>query len=366
MQTMTNAVAETFAPGMQSFLENTMRPWINRITLAWEEGGDIWQEKLKSVWEEVLKTTFVDGLATITQSLLDWLPGAAKTFGEAGVELAGALMMGLLHGLGSWLGDVWDAIKSAEDWIGRKAGEKLGPIFDRIMDRIGPSLGLTGHRLPPAATPPADPQAYLEMLARAGLTGQLGGTASNQLGPRATETPTPAMQAVLDYLDQLEKNTEPGAGGAPSNKYGGGSGLGGAAEWFQKGADQLGNTLMGYVTAPLEESLQRHLGPTQSRLERVADGFFNLFNFWFSMLNGGLDLIANLLGADAQNTSRLPGQGAGGGGGVVIQQLNVTGTNNEDVGTAVVDEIRIAETLSGRAMTRNIQRSTPKREAMEY
>lgn len=386
VQTMTNAIAETFAGGLQDFLENTLRPWINRITKVWEEGGDTWQEKLGAVWGQVLLPTIERGMKALTEKIMEWIPTLAVAMGKLGVELIVAFAQGLVQGLyDSTVGTALDAVKRTfgvaisgglprQNYFGGAAAPS--PYYQDLMNNLEQQninelvSAAAGHGSL-ASYSEANPIYGSVVRSRLGLEGEpdLGGMPFADWLRGALEG---AITALEQNTEATVSNTD-GSGGV--GDYSGGSGSGflsklfGAAspeEFFMKGAQQLGGTLWGYVTDPLQASMDRAMGPTMTRLERVGDGLFNLLNFQLTAVNAGLDIIAGLLGAGPENQMRGPSQG-GQVQGVTIQQMNVNGyANGEDVGQAAVEEIRTAEAMANRSTVRSMQNGMVKREAMEY
>ena len=124
IETMTNALATTFAPGLRDFLQFQLRPKINEITEAWQKGGDTWQEKLKNVWTTQLGPMMESGLQGLIDSIGTYTPKIASTMGDLGAALIPAFAKGIWEGMKS-LGAkmdtyLWEGMKqwipSDQDW----------------------------------------------------------------------------------------------------------------------------------------------------------------------------------------------------------------------------------------------------------
>ena len=183
----------------------------------------------------------------------------------------------------------------------------------------------------------------------------------------------------LEALRQIANNTEDGGGEA------------GSSEWLNGLIDKLGlsdplgsilgpigDTLLSYVTDPIVGALEKHFGPTGTRIEKLADVALRVLDVPLGMLNMALEGILGILGAN-YTSGRLTTAGAyqfaaapAGGGSLSISSpihtgdINIHGVHDgEDAAYRVTHRMAEIQTISSRQQARSLKRGMIKREAQE-
>ena len=95
IQTFTNTIAGTFAPALESFLEDRVRPWINRLTQAWTNAGDRIEDRITAVANQIAPI-FEAGIEKAISALEAMIP----RFAEVGAKVAGAFVKAIAEGVG--------------------------------------------------------------------------------------------------------------------------------------------------------------------------------------------------------------------------------------------------------------------------
>jgi len=412
IQTMTNAIAETFAPGIEDFLEHTMRPKINEITEAWQEGGDTWQEKLKNVWDTQLRPVMEEGLASIKQAIVDWTPKLAKAMGTLASEMVVPLATGLAQGIG-------DLFKTAgEGWwaaINKYIGAPVANFFGKTLPEHAKGFALnTWGWLTKREYGPQGLAISPDWMLPEGMS--IEPLYQSPLQPALPPLPQPAPAAHIpstrevDMLrtevEQLREATEDNTAAVTENtsarssssfwSQAGKTLVDWGVQLIQKGGQQflgsLEGVLIGAVTDPVTEALKNYLGPTMTKLEQFAGSTLHILDPLVAIFNRGLDVLTDIFGGPPYTEGRYTGAGAyqyayaGGAsapmaasasgysaapwGGVNaessvhIEHLEIHGPR-EDVGDEVVAELARYEEMTTRQMARSLQMGMLKREAME-
>jgi len=420
LETMTNAIGKTLRPSLVEFLRDDLRPWINEVTETWENGGDTWQEKLRSVWTNKLKPEFVTMLEGINKLIVDWTPKIAETMGTLASEMAVPLARGLLAG-------AWNLTKTA--WSGWSAlGDRMNAhvvgFFTKTLPGAVTGAGkavanafiqdlnaLTGVNISPLAGKSAPDHAGLGTygtLAGLGvlpsgwtpsLTPQAGQNAGGQALDRkdflgrsdqmefhsASEMvdmfsrefgPSEQLEALREIVDNTEETAT--SGGSSSTWLSGLIEKMGLSDPLTSILGPIGDTLLSYVTDPIVNALDKHLAPTTTRLQKLADRVLRVFDVPLGRLNMALDGILMLLGQD-YTSGRLTNEGAyqyayasGGGGNVSarsslhVDQINIHGVKDgEDAAHRTTREIAQYEGMSSRQQARSLRRGMVKQEAQE-
>jgi TP901 family phage tail tape measure protein len=404
-ETMTNALATTFAPGLRDFLQFELRPWTNDVTKAWETGGDTWQEKLKNVWRDKLLPVVKSGMQDITEAIASFGPVIAQTLGMAVIPGIKAMIVGIGMGFDT---AIWEMMKSTVALPGeinaalareRERAEASGTPFN--WDDVLPARG---PRTPATLSPEEAALLQQRMAIVAGLPGSVtlppgslplpGASlgAPNRidaLEKAVTEntdavndntvvtddfTRTASEQRRYEYRDLIESRKHRGITNiTPTSDI-----QNVVNEFMGKAGNQmlgsLEGTLMSAVTDPITGALDKYLGPTSTRIGELADRVFHMFDFPMSGLNTALGWLVDLLGGPSYTQGRYTYAGAYAGGGdtgglsassaVHVGEINVYG-GPEETGTAVVDQIAEYEALTTHQMARSLKRGMLKREATE-
>ena len=364
IETMTNAIAETFAPGIEDFLEHTMRPWVNKITDAWKSAGDTWQEKLKAV-TATFAPIMEQGLKALGDKIRELSPSIASSMGDLGATLVPAFLRGFWEGIKQfvptfgrevpssilpqpgaekeYLKGIWTMpslirerdITQLADYLQKHAGQPLPEEYQVLLKTLSrmpetftvKKLALKYPDLAELITPrPLTPFEERNL--------SLGGTEdtlqqnSLALGKLADATTGLAVDfshstdELTQQIDALTNATETNTDAINTNtdsqtKPGGlaqaiGSGLQGL---IQKGTDALigglEGTLISAITDPLTSTLSDLLAPTEQRVKGVLEQFGKR---WFgpllSIVNVGLDALRDILGVPETRRYRSVAQGA--------------------------------------------------------
>ena len=136
IETMTNALAETFAPGLKDFLENELRPFINDITEAWKTGGDTWQEKMRSVWDTQLRPEMEKGLASLDKLVAKWIPKIADTIGTLAQSVVIPVFKGLLAGIWNLFSLAFKGWRTGIDYVLVSFGDLIINAFLSLFDKV--------------------------------------------------------------------------------------------------------------------------------------------------------------------------------------------------------------------------------------
>ncbi len=404
-------LGSTVAPDLKDWLNNTLHPWINDVTEAWNTGGDTWQEKLRSVWDGKLKPEFERGLASLGDLIAKWTPKLAEGIGNLAADLVPSLVKGTAAGIGKLTAQSWSGWSALGDWMmahttgffattipnaakGAARAVANGVIGDlNALPGVNiPSLGKdpkAGHAgqgtagtlagmgiLPPGWTPTLTSQPRESVTEHA--RGQMEFFNVSEMVSMFSQEFGPSEQ--LDALLKIADNTE---GDAASG--------GSSPAWLSSLVDKMGlsdplgsvlgpigDTLLSYVTDPIVSALDKHLGPTTTRLQKLADRALRVLDVPLGALNMALDGILMLLGQD-YTSGRLTNEGAyqyayapAGGGSLSASSALQVGSmhfhgvsGGEDAGHQAVHEIAQYEGLASRQQARSLRRGMVKSEAQE-
>ncbi len=379
IETMTNALATTFAPGLRDFLQFQLRPKINEITQAWQTGGDTWQEKLKNVWETQLQPMMESGLQHMLDSVDSYIPKIATSMGQLGAALIPAFAKGVyegVKGLGMKMDTyLWEGMKK---WI--PTDQDWSNVFSSWIANQGnvnyrrDVFGLQPKQIP--TKQPGMPESYFVPEGQPYGFNPIPSPSSPLTNLPATidalhEAVGENTKAVTENTDAVSSPTSPSAASPTSPS---------AANTFlqQVGNQMLGSlegTLMSAVTDPITGALDKYLAPTSNRIGELADRVFHMFDFPMSGLNLALGWLIDLLGGPSYTQGRYTYAGAYAGGtsdngslsassAVHVESINVYG-GSEEAGASVVDQIAEHEALTTHQMARSLKRGMIKREAME-
>ena len=360
-ETLTNAIARTFAPGLEDFLESTLRPWINDVTQAWEEGGDTWQEKLRNVWETKLRPVMEEGAASLGDAITSAFPVITKAIGTLAEEVVTPLLIGLTKGVGDL---IWKALQGWAApfiWFGNAVvdvftsiGRRIEEFFtvtvrNSIFNAINAIIRGLNH-LPFVNIAPleiAQPTSPIEAVTTTGTTVEdvARGFGLSLPGPAAEPAPAAGalpfassaisglggrvqgLESALNaYIDATRVNTDAVAENTDAvstntdaiedqSKGGASQGIvGWVSSLVQKGEDKLAgdieSALINMVTEPITNALETYLAPTATKIGHLAGRLVHFFDPIVYLFNQGLDVITALLGGPNYNEGRYTGAGA--------------------------------------------------------
>jgi len=375
LQTMTNAIARTFAPALRDFLQYRMRPFINSLTEAWE-AGDTLGEKFGNMLD-TLAPAVESSMEAMLNAIKDWIPKIGAAMWELGVRMVSSLAKGLvqamrvsldeqlknisreLGGFGLW-GEYWNPPAPEKP--------KRSPLFSEDQ------LGIFSTFPKKAASKPSV-LTFADFLARgAGVTGGLS------LGGFAGEVGSVAGSIVAGQVGSLGQALSIAS---VEGAIAGANIIGGTIvseddleamldEDIESLSDKIGKEILNYFLTPVMDALDTALGPTMRNIEDLTEAVLRIFDPLFSLLNAGLNLLKHFLG-EGYTAGRYtaPGYYAIPGGGSVsssvsIGQLSISGVRDgEQAGSRVVEEIAKYEEIGARSTARGLRRGMVSREAME-
>jgi len=406
---MTNTLMDTIAPDLKRFLDDVVKPFINRITDEWERGGDTWKEKMTSVFQNVLMPALEHGLELIGQKIREWGPELATIMGEVVDAAVPAVVSGLGRGL-------WTVIKTAaEGWVtglpqvlAKGADQLIGPYIWPIYNWFekgvsGWGQGFADQGWPGWGTSSVDNSGLTDEQKR-GITLATAGPKSPYLpglpgpspvGPLRIEEEAPAAAAEekpstfwgrvgtwfsegINWLRDLvgisketEENTEDLSGGDTAEQDP-------LSMLLGEGLGAIESTLMSAVTEPITSELAEWLEPASSRLGTLTSNVLHKFDFLLAGVTGILDILIDWTGGSDYSEGRTSAQGtfatatASGGSASYsskahIEHLHITGyKDGEAAGKAAAAEIAKGEEISTRAMARSLRSGMTTSEAQEY
>ena len=370
-------LTSTVAPSLKSWLDETLHPWIKDVTEAWKTGGDTWSEKLRTVWEQKLLPTFRTGLEGIVDAIKNYAPTIAEAMGGLAVDMAGAFFEGFVKkfnmglGIGSRPGATSAEGFREEVWktLSNIRASDVNSLLDYISKHDVTSMSqLPSHYRSMAETiASASPGASLAdvSLAPALIDSIRGLITTTEENTEATRNST------LTTEENIRALTGGGTETSPWLSEPVGSMVSSSASW-------LGGTLLSYVTDPITQSLDKHLGPTSTRIGQLTDIGMRIFDVPLGGLNASLDTLISLMGGPSYSEGRLTGEGAyayagapAGGGfsassALRVDQMNFNGVaGGEDAGHRATHAIAEYQALSSRQLARSIKRGMVRSEAQE-
>lgn len=393
---MTNTLMDTIAPDLKHFLDDVVKPFINRITDEWERGGDTWKEKMTSVFQNVLMPALEHGLEMIGQKIREWGPELATIMADVVDAAVPAVVSGVARGM-------WTLFKTAaEGWLfglpkilAKGADQLIGPWLRLLESDLNfPDYGYDPFALPDdvqqrsaAAVTVVNagvPSSFLPNLPTTSPVGPLR-IEEEATAPAAEEKPSTFWGRVgtwfsqgLDWLRDLvgisketEENTED-LGGDDTTEQDPLSML------LGEGLGAIESTLMSAVTEPITSELAEWLEPASSRLGSLTSNVLHKFDFLLAGVTGILDLLVDWTGGEDYTEGRTSAQGtfatatASGGSASYsskahIEHLHISGyKDGEAAGKAAAAEIAKGEEISTRAMARSLRSGMTTREAQEY
>jgi TP901 family phage tail tape measure protein len=377
LQSLGNVLMESVAPSLKAFIDTKFRPFVQDLATIWGDESlsmaDKWQKTM-----DTLAPMLEAALAKVSDVIRAVLPGLGVAIGDGLV----ALVPGLAKG-------VWSAIKkSAGGWgdLFRGAWGKIGATWEEWAAPERARNDRLAQGLPAEAAPPVLPSDFY-VKAFPGLDA----FAKGELAARSLSGPEIAarLDALVTSATQIETNTQPPA--AVAEKGGFGAGLLSAVSALKEFAKDplvtaitgpLKSTLLSAVTDPLSKSFEKALGPTSSKLGKLADAGLRSLDWPLSFLNRGLDTLISLFpGGAGYSAGRYTAPGTYGapmpalastGGGVYapsaihVGKIEISGVRDgEDAADKTVRAMADYEQISSRNTARQLQRGMLKTEAME-
>jgi len=390
LQTLGNTLAESVAPGLKSFLDQTFRPWVNDLITIWNDKNKTFREK------------WVETMSAVQQAMRDSGPVLAQIVSSTMPAIATAAMEGLVAALGpiglaafggALAGGAPPSLALAMGMLAPTALKGWAGLFKAAVDSQSlESLGIQ-------STPSRDTIAARNLPA----TGPFGGVATAGMGPLSEAekkagagyaafagAPLADTKAIEANAAALEANTKAVEGNTDAAQSGGGlgdytdtGGLLGALlndQTFQAVIGPLQATLMSAVTDPITSSLEKYLKPVSNRIGDLADAGLRWLDWPMSLIGRGIEVVTGLLGGPNYKQGRYTGEGAyamapaGGGGGnfsvggsaIHVQNMNVTGyKDGKAAGEATVQEIARYHEIASTQQARSLKAGMVKREAQE-
>jgi len=374
MEAFTNVLAETVAPALKDFLEDKLRPFINGMTAAWQNGGDTIKDKIQSV-ADYIAPAFRSGMEAAIDTIKELAPSLGREIGRASTKIAAEILKGAVGALtqvrygvpiGGWdfqsvappagtfnAGNVRiEDITQLLDYLKKPTIAEMAP-YSPLPEKGWQELIDILKTMPDSYTAKALALSYPELAARlspraldpfglvsssiAGLGSTIDQTISNldvltklrEAGGVSAITTSGESSAVADtsfidtlwssFVDAVNGNTDAVNGNtdAISGQGSGGlaQGIGKAVGSFvNKGIDSVvggvEGVLISAVTEPITAALTDYLGPTMDKIGTLAGKVLHIFDPLVFLFNQGLDVLTNLLGGPDYNQGRYTGAGA--------------------------------------------------------